>query len=137
MIDHRGRADNPGVGLPGLGILALLGAEDGRLLLGLADEQDAFRLAEACQVLGRDVVLALLPGEGDDRDGVGGGEGVDGPDEGVADRGEQGGGGEEMSAVVAEEAGPVKFFVSAGLGTGLAGQLLPVVGRRFSNTMAK
>jgi hypothetical protein len=65
-------------------------------------------------VPGRHVALALLPGEGDDRDGVGAGEGIDGPDEGVADRGEQGGGGEEMSAVVAKEADHAEFALELG-----------------------
>jgi hypothetical protein len=114
VVDHGRRADDPRVALPGLGILALLGAEDGRLLLGLADEQDPFGLVKARQVLSGDVVFALLLGEGDYRDGACGGEGVDGLDESIADGGEQGRGGDEVSAVVAEEADHAEVALELG-----------------------
>ena len=45
MIDHRGRADDPGIGLP-VRVPPLLGAEDAGFLLRLADEQHAFLAVE-------------------------------------------------------------------------------------------
>ena len=77
--------------------------EDRGLLLGLADEQDAFGLIEVREVLGGDVVFALAFGEGEQVDSVLFGEGLDGLDEGVGDGCEQGGGGEEVPLVVTEE----------------------------------
>ena len=49
-----------------IGLLALLGAEDRGLLLRLADEHDAFWLAEFCQILRHHAVLALALAELDE-----------------------------------------------------------------------
>ena len=52
LVDHGRGAHDPGIGLPGRRVAALLGAEDRRLLLGLADEQHPFVTREVAQVLG-------------------------------------------------------------------------------------
>ena len=65
-------------------------------------------------MLGRDVVFALPLGEGEQRDGVLVGEVCDGLEEGVADGGEQGRGGEEVSAVVAEEGDDAQLALELG-----------------------
>ena len=109
MVHHRRGAHQPGIRLAGLGVPAPLGPEDGGLLLRLADEEDPFAASKACQVLGGDIVLALPLGEGQDLDALLGGEGFDGLDEGVADGRQQGGGGEEVAAVVAQEADHAQF----------------------------
>ena len=62
MIDHRGRADEPGILDPGR-IHALLCAKDVGLLLGLADEQDAFVPLELRQVLLGPVVFSFAFGK--------------------------------------------------------------------------
>jgi hypothetical protein len=51
LVDHGRGAHDPGVGLARVGVLTLLSAKDGSLLLGLADEEDAFAALEACPVL--------------------------------------------------------------------------------------
>ena len=61
VVDHRRTSHDPGVGLPCVGIAALLGAKDGRLLLRLAHEDDPLVAVELGVVLLGDVVLALLP----------------------------------------------------------------------------
>ena len=69
---------------------------------------------ETGQIGRRHLILALALGEGEQRDAVGLGEGLDGLDEGVADGGEQGGGGEEVSAVVAQEADDAPLALELG-----------------------
>jgi hypothetical protein len=59
VIDHRGCVHNPRIGSSRLCTAPLLRPHHSRLLLGLADIEDAFRSLEASQVLLRDVVLAL------------------------------------------------------------------------------
>ena len=49
-----------------IGLLLLLGAEDRCLFLSLADEHDAFWLAEFCQILRYHAVLALALAELDE-----------------------------------------------------------------------
>src|SRR4051794_8564500 len=68
VVDHRRRPHDPGVGLAGVGIAALLGAKDRRLLLRLAHEDDPLAAVELGVVLLGDVVLALPLGEGDQGD---------------------------------------------------------------------
>src|SRR5262249_55741593 len=114
VVDHRRGADQPRVGLTGFRVAALLGAEDRGLLLGLADEEDTFGPRKACQVVGGDSVFALSLGKGEHLDAVPSGEGVDGLDEGVADGREQGGGGEEVAAVVTKEANDTQFALEFG-----------------------
>ena len=89
--------------LPVAGLVPLLGAEDGGLLLGLADEEHPFGAGKRRAVLGRDVVLALPLGEREQRDAVPLDEPLDGGDEGLADRVHQRGRREWVSAVVAQE----------------------------------
>ena len=71
-------------------------------------------MGKAGQVFRRDVVFALLFGEGEQRHVVGLGEGFDGLDEGVADGGEQCRRGEEVPAVLAEEADHAEFALELG-----------------------
>ncbi len=59
VVDHGRGLDDPRVGLAGAGAVPLLGAEDRRLFLGLADEDDAFLGREAAQPLGHHIILAL------------------------------------------------------------------------------
>jgi hypothetical protein len=63
MVHHRGRAHDPRIGQAGHRAAALLGAEHRCLLLGLADEHDAFRLVEFAQVLRHHGILALALAE--------------------------------------------------------------------------
>jgi hypothetical protein len=63
VIDHRGRANDPWIDAPG--IAALLRAEHAVLLLGLADEEDAFVAVECREIVLRDVVFPLALLEGD------------------------------------------------------------------------
>jgi hypothetical protein len=65
------------------GVGPFLGAEDGHLLLSLADEEDAFAAGEFLAVLGGDIVLTLALFEGHDRDLFLGDEIVDLTQEGV------------------------------------------------------
>jgi hypothetical protein len=58
VIDHRRRADDPGVRLPG-GVPPFLRAEDVGLLLRLPDKQHALLALEAGKVVLRDLVLPL------------------------------------------------------------------------------
>ena len=58
MIDHRRRADDPGIRLP-LRVPPLFRAEDTGLLLGLADEEHALVARELREVRLRHVVLSL------------------------------------------------------------------------------
>ena len=85
------------------GLRALLGAEDRRLLLGLADEDDPSVPVEVRPVLLGDVVLALPLGEGDQGDLFLLDEALDRGDEGLADRVHERRGGEGLPAVEAEE----------------------------------
>jgi len=88
---------DPGVGLPGLGVAALLGAKDRRLLLRLAHEDDPLDAVELGVVLLGDVVLALPLGERDQGDLFLLDEAVDGVDEGCAHRRHECRGGEGIS----------------------------------------
>ena len=109
-------AHDPGIGLPVSGLRALLGAEDRRLLLGLADEDDALG---ACGTARRyscgDVVLALALGEGDQGDLFLLDEALDRGDEGLAHGVHQGRGGEGLAAMEAEEAGDAAVGLQLGL----------------------
>jgi len=71
--------------------------------LGLADEDDPFGGGDAGQVRGHHVVLPLPGGEGEERNLLPGCEGLDRPDEGLADRVHQSRGGDRVPAVVPEE----------------------------------
>ena len=104
VVVHHGRgAHQPGIRLAGLGVPALLGPEHHRLLLGLADEEDALVPGESGQVLGHHVVLPLAFLEGDQRQLVLGDERVDGRHKGLADRGHEHRGGKHLAPVRAEE----------------------------------
>ena len=67
MVDHRRGLDDPGVRQPRGWVGPFLGTEHGRLLLGFAYEQHAFRSRKACPVLGSDVVLAFFAAEREER----------------------------------------------------------------------
>ena len=68
VVDHRGGFHDPRIGSAGVPAAATLRAHDPRLLLGLADIQNALRLGEPSQVFLRDVVLALPLLEGNQID---------------------------------------------------------------------
>src|SRR4029453_13419672 len=85
------------------GVAALLGACDRRLLLRLADEEDAFVARERCQVLFRDVLLALPFLEGDEREAFALGEALDRRHEGPGHRGHERGCGEAVPAMADPE----------------------------------
>jgi len=57
VVDHRRRTDEPGIGLAGRGVAALLGPQHGRLLLRPPDEHHALGGGEALQVRRHHVVL--------------------------------------------------------------------------------
>src|SRR5262245_49538455 len=99
----------------GYGVAALLGAEDRRLLLGLAHEDDPLSLVEASVVLLGDVVLALALGEGDQRDLLPLDEALDRGDERLADRVHESRGGETFTTVDAEEGGNAAVGLQARL----------------------
>jgi len=103
VVDHGRALDDPGVPLTGRRVGPLLRPEDPSLLLGLADEDHPFGGGEAGQVRRHHVVLPLFGREGDEGDLLPGREGLQGPDEGLADRVHQGRGGKRVPAVVAEE----------------------------------
>ena len=115
VVDHGRASHDPGVGLPGVGIAALLGAEDRRLLLGLAHEDDPLGAVELGVVLLGDVVLALPLGEGDQGDLFLLDEALDRGDEGLAHRVHEGRGGEGLAAVEAEEGGDAAVGLQPGL----------------------
>ena len=97
VVDHGRGPHDPGILLAGLGVAALLGAEDGRLLLGLADEQTILRSrSKARPVLRGDIVLALALGEGDQGDLFLLDEAIDRGDERLAHRAHQRRGGEGL-----------------------------------------
>src|SRR5206468_2175009 len=76
--------------------------------------QNPFGLGEASPVLGRHVVLALPFGVGEQGDMLGFDKGLDGLNKGVTDGGEQGGGGVEVPAMVAEVADQAQFPLELG-----------------------
>jgi len=103
VVDHRGAAHDPGVPLSRVGVAALLGAEDRRLLLSLAHEDDSLSPGEVRVVFLGDVVLALTLGERDQGDLLLLDEALDRGDERLADRVHESRGGEGLTAVEAEE----------------------------------
>ena len=103
VVHHRGRAHDPRVGRPGGRAFALLGAEHGRLLLRLADEQDAFPLPKAAQMFGHHVVLALALAERNERKPCPGHEAFQRRHEGARHRVHQRGRRQRLAAMGAEE----------------------------------
>ena len=101
--------------LPGFGIAAFLGAEDRRLLLRLAHEDDPLGLAEARSVLLGDVVLALPLGERDQGDLFLLDKAIDSGDEGLAHGVHQCRGGEGLTTMEAEERGDTAVGLESGL----------------------
>ena len=96
-------------------VAALLGAEDGCLLLRLAHHDDSLGAVEARPVLLGDVVLALPLGEGDQGDLFLLDEAVDCGDEGFAYGVHESRGGEGLSAVKAEECSHATVSLQPGL----------------------
>src|SRR5205085_2628531 len=107
--------DDPGVLLAGARIGALLRAEDGGSLLGLADEEDTLAPLELGPVREGDVLLALPFGEGEQGHLLLADEVLDGGDEGLADGVHEGGRSEGMAAVEAEEGGDAGLMLQLGL----------------------
>jgi hypothetical protein len=103
VIDGGAGADDPRIGAAGLGVAASLGAEDGGFFLGFADEDDAFGFLEVAEMVGHEVVFALVFLEGEERDMVLLGEALGGSDEGLGDGIHEGGGSERIAAVMTEE----------------------------------
>jgi len=102
VIDHRGRADDPGIGLP-LRIPALLGAQHAGLLLRLADKQHAFLAVEPRAVLLRDIVLALMLLERDEIHLLGLDELLDRRDKPLAQGGHDMRGGHDRAELILDE----------------------------------
>ena len=86
VIHHRRRRDQPRIAGPGGRVTAALGAQHPRLLLRLADVEDALAPGPLPQVLLRTVVLALAPPERHDVDAVAFGVALDRVDEPLRDR---------------------------------------------------
>ncbi len=86
VVDHGDAAHDPGVPPPRVGVAAFLGAEDRRLLLGLAHKDDPLRPVELRVVLLGDVVFALPLGERDQGNLFLVDEALDRGDERLADR---------------------------------------------------
>jgi hypothetical protein len=114
LVDHGRGLDDPRIGLAGLWMPALFGAEDRGLLLRLADEEDAFCASgctEAGQVLFGKIVLALVAGEGRQGDSLLFRERLDGRDERPGDPVHERGGGEDHPPVLLEEADHAKVHL--------------------------
>src|SRR5206468_570098 len=105
VVDHGRGLDDPGVLLTGARVGALLGAENGGLLLGLADEEDAFVAWELEPILQGHVLLALSFGESEQGNLLLVDEVLDGGDEVLADGVHEDGGSKGVAAVKAEEGG--------------------------------
>ena len=103
LVDHRRRGGQPRVGVAGGGVVAALGAYHLRLLLRLADVEDALAAGPPAEVLPGTVVLALAAAEQHDLDVVAGGEALDGVDEALGHGGHQGRGRYGRAAHLAEE----------------------------------
>src|SRR6516165_214378 len=59
VVHHSCGLHNPGIGVSGLGIAALLGTEHRGLLLGFTDEEDSFGFVESGQVRLHHIIFAL------------------------------------------------------------------------------
>jgi len=86
MIHEGGGLDDPGIGAFCLRIAPFFGALDGAFLLGFADEDNAFPVAEVFALLFGKVVFALSFLKGDERNPVVLGKALDGVDELASDR---------------------------------------------------
>src|SRR5579871_2154041 len=115
LVDHGRGAHDPGVRLARLGVLALLGAQDGGLLLSLADEADAFAALEACPILQGNLLLALPRGEGNERDLVPLGETLHAGDERLGQGIHKGRRSEGVTTMGAEEGSDLTFALEPGL----------------------
>jgi len=105
VINHGRRAHQPGIGLPGHRVPALLGADHRRLFLGPPHEHHALRSGEALQVLRHHVVFPLALRERDERHPLLGHERVDRGYERLADGLHQRRRGEGLPAVPPKEGG--------------------------------
>src|SRR5215472_3045639 len=99
MVHQGSGLDDPGIGALSPWIAAFLSAIDRAFLLGFADEDDAFSVAEVFALLFGKVVFALSFLKGDKRSSVVLGEALDGADELACDRLHHVSGGDFMSAV--------------------------------------
>jgi len=105
LIHHGRRTVQPGVRGSRRRIPSPLRPEDRGLLLRLAYEEQALIASEACPVLRRDVVLALLPLEADDVELLGAGEVFQCPHESLGHRRHQRRRGEPIPPTLAKEPG--------------------------------
>ena len=103
LVDHRRRGGQPRVGVAGGGVVAAFGAYHLRLLLRLADVEDALAAGPVAEVLPGTVVLALAAAERHDLDPVAGGEALDGVDETPGHGSHQGRGRYDRTPHLAEE----------------------------------
>src|SRR5450755_4034859 len=109
VIDHRGGSHQPGIRGPRFFITPPLRAEHRCLLLGLADEQDAFLSLKLLPVFGCHIVLALTLPEPDHGNVPLFGELFHFRDEGLADWIHQRTGRKLVTAMESEEAGYSPF----------------------------
>ena len=105
VVHHGGGADEPGIRPAGLRVATALGAEDWRLLLGLADDEDPLSAGEPGQGLGHHVVLSLTFLKGEQRHLVRRHKRFDRRHERPTHRGHQGRGGKQLAAMGAKEPG--------------------------------
>src|SRR5215475_14023631 len=99
MVHQGGGFDDPGIGALSRCIAALLSAIDRAFLLGFANEDHAFPVAEVFALLFGEVIFALAFLKGDERNPVVLGKALDGADELACDWLHQVSGGDFMSAV--------------------------------------
>jgi hypothetical protein len=103
VVDHCARAHDPGIGLTGLRVPALLGAEYRRLFLRLADEHNPFVFVERTQMLGHHGVFALPLVELHERHPLLGRKSFQRRDEAPADRAHQCPRWQRLAAMIAEK----------------------------------
>ena len=109
VVHHRRRVGQPRVGRSGVGAVAALGPQHPRLLLRLADVEDALAPGPVAEVLPGPVVLALAAPERHDVDAVAFGVVLDRLDEALGQRRRQDRRGHRAAVELAEEvrhAGP-------------------------------
>src|SRR5580693_9281611 len=105
LVDHRCRADQPGIGRAGCFVAPPFGAKHGHLLLRLANEHHALFLGELLPVLGGHIVFALALAKLNHGNLLSFGKLFQGCHEHLADRIHQCAGGKLKAPVKAKERG--------------------------------